>query len=304
LHGSIYEMKNFLSVKQLDREDIENLLNSAMEVEKNFHTQPRSEFWSNKTMASFFGEASTRTRISFEKAMHWLGGSVVTTADASASSSLRKGESIRDTLYTLSQYSDVIVFRHPDETWIKDADASSVPIINAGNGSDEHPTQAMLDLLTIYKKFGRTSNLKLLFCGDLRHSRTVRSLIQLLKLYDNNQFLLCPAKHPEYSFDYQENDGTYVDNITDATDSDVIYMTRIQDERFTNINTKNLKFPVLTKKLVENLGKNAIILHPLPRREEINIDVDDDHRAIYKDQQIRNGLYIRIAILKELLSHV
>jgi aspartate carbamoyltransferase catalytic subunit len=205
-------MKNFLSVKQLDREKIEKLLISAMEIEKMFHApfRPR-EFWSNKTMASFFGEASTRTRISFERAMHWLGGSVVTAADASASSSLRKGESIRDTLYTLSQYSDVIVFRHPDETWINEADAASVPVINAGNGSDEHPTQAMLDLLTIYKKFGRTSNLKFLFCGDL---------------------------------------------------------------------------------------------HPLPRRAEIHTDVDEDHRAVYKDQQIRNGLYIRIAILKELLNHV
>jgi aspartate carbamoyltransferase catalytic subunit len=298
-------MKNFLSVKQLDREKIEKLLISAMEIEKMFHApfRPR-EFWSNKTMASFFGEASTRTRISFERAMHWLGGSVVTAADASASSSLRKGESIRDTLYTLSQYSDVIVFRHPDETWINEADAASVPVINAGNGSDEHPTQAMLDLLTIYKKFGRTSNLKFLFCGDLRHSRTVRSLIQLLKLYEGNEFLLCPAKHPEYSFNYQENDGSYVDHVADVADADVIYMTRIQDERFPGIDTQTLKFPILTRKLVENLGQNAIILHPLPRRAEIHTDVDEDHRAVYKDQQIRNGLYIRIAILKELLNHV
>lgn len=298
-------MKNFLSVKQLDRDKIEKLLNSAMEIENTFHAHPHFRFdHSDKTMASFFGEASTRTRLSFERAMHWLGGSVITAADASTSSSLRKGESIRDTLYTLSQYSDVIVFRHPDENWVKDADASSVPIINAGNGSDEHPTQAMLDLLTIHKKFGRTSNLKFLFCGDLRHSRTVKSLIQLLKLYDNNQFLLCPAKHPEYSFDYQENDGSYVDNVADVSDADVIYMTRIQDERFPGIDTKTLKFPILTRKFVENLGQNAIILHPLPRRGEIHTDVDEDYRAVYKDKQIRNGLYIRIAILKELLSHV
>jgi aspartate carbamoyltransferase catalytic subunit len=136
------------------------------------------------------------------------------------------------------------------------------------------------------------------------YSRTVRSLIQLLKLYEGNEFLLCPAKHPEYSFNYQENDGSYVDHVADVADADVIYMTRIQDERFPGIDTQTLKFPILTRKLVENLGQNAIILHPLPRRAEIHTDVDEDHRAVYKDQQIRNGLYIRIAILKELLNHV
>lgn len=297
-------MKNFLSVRQLDREKIEKLLNSALEIEKSFHSAWRQQKGYNKTMASFFGEASTRTRISFERAMHWLGGSVITTADASASSSLRKGESIRDTLYTLSQYSDVIVFRHPDENWIKDADAASVPVINAGNGSDEHPTQAMLDLLTIYKKFGRTSNLKLLFCGDLRHSRTIRSLIQLLKLYENNEFFMCPATHPECDFNYQEKEGMYVENIGDVPDADVIYMTRIQNERFSGIDTKTLKLPILTKSLLSKFDQNTIVMHPLPRREEIHIDVDDDCRAIYKDQQIRNGLYIRIAILQELLNHV
>lgn len=301
-------MKNFLSVKQLDRGKTDALLEKALYAEKIFHDPWRRSEWfarGHKTMASFFGEASTRTRISFETAMHWLGGKVVTAADASASSSLRKGETIRDTLYTLSQYSDVIVFRHPDEKWIEEVDASKVPVVNAGNGSDEHPTQAMLDLLTIYKQFDRTSDLKILFCGDLRNSRTVRSLIQLLNLYENNKIYFCPALHPQYSFKYyEEGAGEYVKNISDVPEVDVIYMTRVQDERFANIDVRQIELPILTRKLVSNLSQNAIIMHPLPRRYEIDREVDEDHRAVYKDRQIRNGLYIRIAILQELLNNV
>lgn len=299
-------MKNFLSVKQLDRDKANQLINKAIHVEKIFHDPWRTqEWWSNKTMASFFGEASTRTRLSFEKAMYWLGGKVITAADASASSSLRKGETIRDTLYTLSQYTDVIVFRHPDERWIEEADAASVPMINAGNGSDEHPTQAMLDLLTIHKEFGRTSGLKILFCGDLRHSRTVRSLIHLLNLYENNKIYFCPALHPQYSFKYyEEGIGEYVRYISDVSDADVIYMTRVQDERFVNIDTRQIELPILTRKIMDYFNQKAIIMHPLPRRGEIHRDVDEDHRAVYKDRQIRNGLYIRIAILQELLNNV
>jgi len=296
-------MKNFLSVKQLDREKIDNLIETAKEVEKIFyHPWRYPKFFSNKTMASFFGEASTRTRLSFESAMLWLGGKVITAADASASSSLRKGETIRDTFYTLSQYSDVIVFRHPDQNWIHEVNAATVPIINAGNGSDEHPTQAMLDMLTIHKEFGRTDNLKVLFCGDLKNSRTIRSLVQLLELYENNEIVFCPAKCENYDFKYQEEFGNYIENIEDRLDVDVIYMTRIQDERFGDVG--EIKYPILTKNLVKKLSNNARILHPLPRRSEIDTDVDEDSRAVFKDKQIRNGLYIRIAILMELLNHV
>lgn len=294
--------KNLLSVKQLDTERTNQILNNAKEVERIWDSLWRSkDFWSNKVMTCFFGEPSTRTRLSFERAMLWLGGKVITAADASSSSSMRKGESIRDTFYTLSQYCDVIVFRHPDQSWIDYADASSVPIINAGNGPDEHPTQALLDLYTIQKEFKRTKNLKVLFCGDLRNSRTIRSLIHLLNLYENNEIFFCPARCNNYNFQY-DGEGNYIE-IENIEDMDVVYMTRIQDERFGQIG--EIEKPILTREIVKKMKPEARILHPLPRRDEIHIDVDfDENRAIYKDKQIRNGIYIRAAILKELLSNV
>lgn len=309
----IQGMKNFLSISQLTVPDIEDIFSKTDRVknifEKNLLEQKsiQSEFFSkinNKTLISFFGEPSTRTRFSFEKAMISFGGKVISETNSAQSSSLKKGESFKDTFRTLSQYGDIIVCRHPCKDWINYAEYSDVPIINAGNGSDEHPTQNILDLYTIYKEFGKLNNLKVMFCGDLKYSRTVHSLYKLLNLYENNEFFMVPATNPdrEEIFDKDEyypkcqrvKPEEYLPYM------DVIYFTRIQKERFLIDGTADSYFK-LQKKHLDLLSPNARIMHPLPRNFEISEEIDDDPRAIYQRKQIKNGIYTRVVLLSRLL---
>lgn len=306
-------MKHFLSISDLSKQEIEKILSSATLVEKEWDN---CRALNNKCIATFFAEPSTRTRFSFERAMHWLGGRVITAADASTSSSLTKGESLKDTFRTLEQYADAIVMRHSDEHWPDIARKhSNIPVINAGSGSGEHPTQALLDLHTIKQVRENLNNLKIMFCGDLAKGRTVHSLIELLQLYsfeNKIKIYLCPAKlrHKNSSFSLSLpekycNKGLNLECIDlDQVDDvlpeiDVFYMTRIQKERQSCDGI--VDFFRLNKDNICKVKSNAAILHPLPRNEEISEDIDDDPRAAYHDRQVRNGLCIRIALLDYLL---
>jgi len=294
-------MQHFLSVNDLSHDEIEVILEKATFIENNWENNRPIN---NKCIASFFAEPSTRTRFSFERAMHWLGGRIITTADA-GTSSLTKGESLKDTFRTLGQYSDAIVMRHTDEKWTLIArDYSRVPVINAGSGKGEHPTQALLDLHTIKQKFNNLKDLKIMFCGDLANGRTVHSLVNLLKLY-GMKIVLCPAEG-NISFNLQEkyfDDNMTEIDIREANDFlpevDVVYMTRIQKERF--LLDGNIDFFKLNKDNIDKIKDNAIILHPLPRNEEISEDIDEDVRAAYHEKQVKNGLYVRIALLDYIL---
>lgn len=302
-------MKHFLSVGDLSMQEIETVLGWATTVEQQweFCRSPN-----NKCIASFFGEPSTRTRFSFERAAQWLGGRIITAADASSSSSLTKGESMKDTFRTLGQYADLIVMRHKDENWPEAARKySRVSVINAGSGSGEHPTQALLDLHTMRQQFKNLDGLKVMFCGDLLNGRTVHSLANLLNLY-GCKIVLCPA--------HSTNDRVRVPmnmpekyrikpyeivNIEDANDAlpdiDVIYMTRIQKERWHMAPNGGVEYFRLDANNINRVKKTAAILHPLPRNEEIAEEIDDDPRAAYHERQVRNGVYVRVALLDYLL---
>ena len=299
-------MRHFLSISDFTKEEIELVLEKATEIEKSWDF---CRHMNNKCISSFFAEPSTRTRFSFERAMHWLGGRCVTAADASASSSLTKGESLKDTFRTLGQYSDAIIMRHGDASWPEIARAySRVPVINAGSGSGEHPTQALLDLHTIKQKWKNPKDLKIMLCGDLKNGRTVHSLIELLNLYELKIYYCAATDHANCDLSipekYLEKIPCKSVEICDANDIlpeiDIIYMTRIQKERFKGICDK-LDFFKIDKNNIQYVKENAAILHPLPRNEEISEDIDDDSRADYHERQVRNGLYVRTALLDYLL---
>jgi aspartate carbamoyltransferase catalytic subunit len=299
-------MRHFLSISDFTKDQIETVLEIATDIEKNWEFCRQMN---NKCISSFFAEPSTRTRFSFERAMHWLGGRCVTAADASSSSSLIKGESLKDTFRTLGQYSDAIIMRHGDSSWPEIARAySRVPVINAGSGSGEHPTQALLDLHTIKQKWKDVSNLKVMLCGDLKNGRTIHSLIELLHIYGCKIYYCAATDHADCDLSIPEK---YLANIPcknveicDANDIlpeiDVIYMTRIQKERFKGV-SGSLDFFKIDKTNINKIKENAAILHPLPRNEEISEDIDDDSRADYHERQVRNGLYIRTALLDYIL---
>jgi aspartate carbamoyltransferase catalytic subunit len=237
----------------------------------------------------------------------------LTEANAKENSSLRKGESLKDTFRTLSQYGDIIVCRHPDPCWIEDAEKwSRIPVINAGSGDGEHPTQALIDLYTIKKELGRLEGLNVLLCGDLTHSRTVHSLIELLKLYQANVCLV-PANSPGtfggeiiYDLPQKYHDKKYrLHPWLDTVDiflgeMDIVYMTRIQKER--HWQQALYRYFKLTPENVKLMRQESAILHPLPRGSEIDEGVDEDPRAAYHERQVKNGLYLRVALLKILLD--
>jgi len=223
---------------------------------------------------------------------------------------------LKDTFRTLGQYSDCIVMRHPLETWPKEARKySRVPVINAGSGPGEHPTQALLDLHTIQQKFKSLDGLKIMMCGDLRHGRTIHSLSELLSMY-GCKIILCPAVvvdsplylpgHKEVLMppDKYKSDKHSVVQLSEANsalgDIDVIYMTRIQKERWASL-TGGVDFFKLNADNIHRVKSSAIILHPLPRNEEISEEIDDDPRAAYHERQVRNGVYVRVALLDYLL---
>lgn len=263
-------------------------------------------------MATLFYEPSTRTRLSFESAMARLGGTILSTESAGEYSSAAKGETLEDTIRTVEGYADVIVLRH-FETGAsrKAAGASSIPVINAGDGPGQHPTQALLDVYTIRKEIGKLENITVGLVGDLANGRTVRSLASLLaKNYKNVKFFFVAPDVVRMKSDikaYLDQQGCAWEEVDDlksvAAMCDVLYQTRIQKERFIDRPEDYEKARgkyIIDRAIMDILPKNAIVMHPLPRVDEIRADVDDDPRSAYF-RQAKNGLYIRMALIKILL---
>lgn len=298
--------KHLISTKQLTRADTEEILRVAADMEK-ILKKGTSDLLKGKILASLFYEPSTRTRLSFETAMLRLGGEIIT-ADGFQFSSLYKGETIEDTMDMISQYADIIAMRHPEQGSAEKAiSTSKVPFINAGDGPGQHPTQALLDLYTIKKECKNIDGVSIAMVGDLRYGRTVHSLSYLLGLYKDIQFtFISPAEltMPEKVTSYLKERGisyTETDDIKKGLECDVLYMTRVQQERFTDkaeYERLKLKY-VLTGSMVK--GKKAVIMHPLPRVGEISTDVDDLPNAAYF-RQAGNGVPVRMALLALLLG--
>lgn len=298
--------KHLTSTKQLTRADTEEILRVALEMEK-LRAKGKTDLLKGKVLASLFYEPSTRTRLSFETAMIRLGGDVLT-AEGIQFSSLYKGETIEDTMEMVGQYADIIAMRHPEQgSADKAASASKVPFINAGDGPGQHPTQALLDLYTIKQECGKIDGLKVAMVGDLRYGRTVHSLCYLLGLYKNIRLtLIAPAEltMPEKVTSFlQEKNIPYEekDDIAAGLGCDVMYMTRVQQERFADkseYERLKLKY-VLTAKMLK--GKKVIVMHPLPRVGEIATDVDNLPNAAYF-RQASNGVPVRMALLAMLLG--
>ena len=300
-------MKNLISIEDLTVGEIEELLKTADDIMNN--PDKYIEKCRNKKLATLFFEPSTRTRLSFEAAMYELGGNVVSVASAD-SSSASKGESVSDTVRVVSCYADIIAMRHPKEgAPLIALMKSGVPIINAGDGGHNHPTQTLADIMTIYKEKGRLGNLKIGLCGDLKFGRTVHSLIQAMSRYENNRFVLVSQselKVPDYiKNDYlTESNSFETENLDEVMpELDILYMTRVQRERFFNeadyIRLKD-SF-ILTPEKLENAKPDLAVLHPLPRVNEISVRVDDDPRACYF-KQVLYGKFMRMALILALLE--
>lgn len=302
-------MRSLISILDLSVEEIAEILSVAEDIIAN--PMKYSEVCYGKKLATLFFEPSTRTRLSFEAAMYELGGNVLSMSDAK-SSSAAKGESVADTAKTISCYADIIAMRHPKEGAPLVASMNaSVPVINAGDGGHNHPTQTLADLLTISREKGRFNNITVGFCGDLKFGRTVHSLISALSRYENVKFVLISPeelKLPSYVKKdiIQKNNLEYV-QTTDLEsvmpELDILYMTRVQRERFFNeedyLRLKDSY--ILTPEKLETAKKDLCIMHPLPRVNEISVAVDDDPRACYFDQ-VLNGKYMRMALILKLLE--
>ncbi|MBU0566625.1 aspartate carbamoyltransferase [bacterium] len=311
------KIHHLIEVKQFkDRELLEEIFSLAREMEVadkggEYGKLALSQTSRRKILATLFYEPSTRTRLSFESAMLRLGGEVISTEDAPSFSSVTKGESLVDTIRVTSSYADVIVLRHYEEGSSKiAAEVSPVPIINAGDGTGQHPTQALLDMYTIQKELGRTDNLEVGLVGDLLYGRTVHSLAYLLAQQKGIKlYFVSPGeiKMPRDVIHYLEEQKVAFEEITDlkgiASRVDLLYVTRIQKERFRNIKDYNRmkRVYVINSEILSLMKKEARIMHPLPRVDEIAVEVDKDPRAAYF-RQAANGLYVRMALLKMILG--
>ena len=302
-------MKHLIDIKNLTVEEIEQLIKVANDIIQN--KEKYSHKCDGKKLATLFFEPSTRTRLSFEAAMLDLGGNVLGFATAD-SSSTSKGESVADTIRTVGCYADIIAMRHPKEGAPLVASLKSiVPIINAGDGGHNHPTQTLTDLLTIQREKGRLENLTIGLCGDLKFGRTVHSLITAMSRYKNIKFVLISPnelKIPGYLKKevLEKNNLEWIEttDIEEYMDKlDILYMTRVQKERFFNeedyVRLKD--YYILNKEKLEKAKKDLCIMHPLPRVNEISVDVDDDPRAAYF-RQVENGKYVRMALILKLLG--
>lgn len=303
-----------LSVDQFDTTKLDKIFSLAQSIEGQL-SQPDtslklSQKHTGKQVCTLFYEPSTRTRLSFETAALKLGMGVVSTENAAGFSSAAKGETLEDTINVLNHYGlTAIIMRHNQTgAAAKAAAVSKVPILNAGDGKGEHPTQALLDAYTIKKQFGRLDNLKVVVGGDLKNGRTVRSLCKLLALYPNNHisFVSLPALQMEQDIlDLLDKSGTTYDKTDQLEDvlpdAQVVYWTRLQKERLEDPDAISNGGFTLTNDNVTALPKDAIILHPLPRVDEIHTDIDNDPRAKYFEQA-GNGLYIRMALLDHIAS--
>ncbi|MCI5516945.1 MAG: aspartate carbamoyltransferase [Roseburia porci] len=302
-------MRHLMSPLDLSVEEISDLLDLANDIEK--HPDKYAHACEGKKLATCFYEPSTRTRLSFEAAMLNLGGSVLGFHSAD-SSSATKGESVSDTIRVISCYADICAMRHPKEgAPLVASEKSLIPVINAGDGGHQHPTQTLADLLTIRSLKGRLDNLTIGLCGDLKFGRTVHSLINALIRYNNVKFVLISPEElriPDYiredvlranNIEFEE-----VERLEDAMPQlDVLYMTRVQKERFFNeedyIRLKD--FYILTKAKMDLAKKDMLVLHPLPRVNEISVEVDDDPRAVYF-KQAQYAVYVRMALILTLLG--
>lgn len=302
-------MRHLMSPLDFSVEELDKLLDLANDIEA--HPEKYAHKCDGKKLATCFYEPSTRTRLSFEAAMLNLGGSVLGFHSAD-SSSASKGESVSDTIRVISCYADICAMRHPKEgAPLVASEKSRIPVINAGDGGHQHPTQTLADLLTIRSIKGRLNNITIGFCGDLKFGRTVHSLINALIRYDNVRIVLISPEELKVP-DYVRDDVLRANNIefkevekleVAMGELDVLYMTRVQKERFFNeedyVRLKD--FYILTKEKMELAKDDMIVLHPLPRVNEISVDVDDDQRACYF-RQAQYAVYVRMALILTLLG--
>ena len=301
-------MRHLMSPLDFTTEELDKLFDLAAEIEAD--PERFAHVCDGRILATAFYEPSTRTRLSFEAAMLRLGGKVIGFSDA-GSSSAAKGESVSDTIKVISQYADICAMRHPKEgAAFVAASKSEIPVINAGDGGHQHPTQTLADLMTIRSMHGKLNGFTIGLCGDLKFGRTVHSLINALVRYDNIRFVfISPTelKVPDYITDMlKEKNIPYseVIKLEDViADLDMLYMTRVQKERFFNeedyVRLKD--FYILTKEKMNMASKNMLVLHPLPRVNEISVEVDDDPRACYF-KQVKYGMYVRMALIMTLLG--
>jgi aspartate carbamoyltransferase catalytic subunit len=301
-------IKHLLSPLDLNTKELEQLFDLAIDIES--HPAEYAHTCDGKILATCFYEPSTRTRLSFESAMLRLGGSVLGFADA-ASSSASKGESVADTIRVISAYADICAMRHPKEgAPLVAAKYAGIPVINAGDGGHQHPTQTLTDLMTIYRLRGSLENFTIGLCGDLKFGRTVHSLIRALARYSGIRFVLISPEElrvPDYITDLLKGENIPYEEVIRLDDVmpqlDILYMTRVQKERFFNeedyIRLKD--FYILTTEKLAKAKDEMLVLHPLPRVNEIDVEVDDDPRAVYF-QQAKYGVYIRMALMIVLLG--
>ncbi len=298
--------KDLISITDYTKDEYLKIMDLAAEFEAN----PNQDLLKGKVVASLFFEPSTRTRLSFETAISRLGGKIVGFADP-GSSSATKGETLHDTIRMVSNYADLIVMRHPLEGAARyAAEISSIPVINAGDGANQHPTQTLLDMYSILKTQGRLDNINIFMVGDLKYGRTVHSLLMALSQFENPIFNFIAPKElqmpEEYKIYLQEQGIRYFEHgeFTDIiSEADIIYMTRVQKERFSDpIEYEKVKnVYILRNSMLKNTKPNVKILHPLPRVNEIHTDVDTSFKAYYFDQA-RNGVFTREAIIAHTMN--
>jgi aspartate carbamoyltransferase catalytic subunit len=297
--------KSLVSITDYSKDDILRILDTAEEFEAN----QRQNILNGYVIASLFFEPSTRTRLSFESAVQYLGGSIIGFASADTSS-VKKGETLKDTILTVSNYSDLIVMRNPMDGSARYAsEVSPVPIINAGDGANQHPTQCLLDLYSIRKTQGTLDNIDIAMVGDLKYGRTVHSLVQALSLFGAKFHFVSPdsLKMPSSVKTWVKNAGLEYQQYTELSDvipiADILYMTRIQGERFPDpLEYEKVKNSyILENAMLDDSKDNMRVLHPLPRVNEITEDVDDNPKAYYF-QQAKNGVYVRQALIATILG--
>ncbi|EKO3517659.1 aspartate carbamoyltransferase [Vibrio fluvialis] len=304
--NSLYQ-KHIISISELSREELELIVNTAGQLK----AQPNPELIKHKVVASCFFEPSTRTRLSFETAIQRIGGSVIGFDNGGNTSLAKKGETLADSVQVISSYVDAFVMRHPQEGAARLASefSNGVPVINAGDGSNQHPSQTLLDLFTLFETQGRLDNLNVAFVGDLKYGRTVHSLAQALAKFNNNRFFFVAPEAlamPDYICEELDETGVeyslHADMESVIPELDILYMTRVQKERFDESEYAHIKSAyVLTAAMLDNARPNMKVLHPLPRVDEITTDVDKTPHA-YFFQQAENGVYAREALLALVLN--
>lgn len=297
--------KHVISISDFNREELELVVKTAAYLKHN----PHHDLLKDRVVASCFFEASTRTRLSFETAVQRLGGSIIGFADAGNTSLAKKGETLADSVRIISSYVDAFVIRHPRDGAARlAAEFSSKPVVNAGDGANQHPTQTLLDLFTLHETQGTLDGLNVAFVGDLKYGRTVHSLVQALSLFQSRFYFIAPPALalPEYLYEELQDRGieyTLHDSIEEVLPQlDILYMTRVQRERFEETEFHQVKSRfILTPDILGDAKDNLRVLHPLPRIDEIDIGVDKTPYAYYF-QQAENGMYARQALLALVLN--